>query len=207
MGGRLTDTPHPFAYPETPHLRRHGPRGYADYESYRPWLRDEFSFRCVFCLGREQWSILPGAYDIDHFVPQSIHPEGRLDYDNLLYVCHSCNLSKSDRLAPDPCSVALGRCLEVHTDGTITALTDEGQALIDVLGLDNAKYTRFRHLWIDILRSLAIHDRETFIQGMRYPDDLPDLSRLRPPGGNIRPEGINNCFYALRARGKLPETY
>ncbi len=37
----------PFSYPNRPHVRRHGPRGYANYESYRPWLRDEFSFRCV----------------------------------------------------------------------------------------------------------------------------------------------------------------
>jgi hypothetical protein len=28
-----------FTYPADPHLRRHGPTGYADYESYRPWLR------------------------------------------------------------------------------------------------------------------------------------------------------------------------
>ena len=45
----------PFVYPSTPHQRRHGPRGYADYGTYRPWLRDEFCFRCVFCLLREQW--------------------------------------------------------------------------------------------------------------------------------------------------------
>ena len=44
-----------FRYPAVPHARRHGPRGYADAESYRPWLRDEFTFRCVYCLFREQW--------------------------------------------------------------------------------------------------------------------------------------------------------
>ena len=32
----------PFAYPALPHQRRHAPRGYASYESYRHWLRDEF---------------------------------------------------------------------------------------------------------------------------------------------------------------------
>jgi hypothetical protein len=34
----------PFTYPATPEGRRRGPGGYADYESYRPWLRDEFAF-------------------------------------------------------------------------------------------------------------------------------------------------------------------
>jgi len=44
-----------FRYTATPHVRRHGPCGYGDVESYRPWLRDEFTFRCLYCLFREQW--------------------------------------------------------------------------------------------------------------------------------------------------------
>ena len=43
----------PFVYPASPHVRRHGPMGYADHASFRPWLRDEFAFRCVYCLRRE----------------------------------------------------------------------------------------------------------------------------------------------------------
>jgi hypothetical protein len=34
-----------FRYPQAPHVRRHGPRGYATAEAFRPWLRDEFDFR------------------------------------------------------------------------------------------------------------------------------------------------------------------
>jgi hypothetical protein len=44
-----------FDYAATAHVRRHGPFGYQDYESYRDWLRDEFSFRCVYCLKRIFW--------------------------------------------------------------------------------------------------------------------------------------------------------
>lgn len=44
----------PFVYAAFPNLRRRGPRGYRRHESYRDWLRDEFSFRCVYCLNREQ---------------------------------------------------------------------------------------------------------------------------------------------------------
>ena len=35
-----------FEYPSELHVRRHGPRGYRDYRSYKPWLRDEFDFCC-----------------------------------------------------------------------------------------------------------------------------------------------------------------
>ncbi len=63
----------PFEYPPLPQVRRHGPRGYADYGSYRPWLRDEFSVRCVYCLLREQWGRVRGVYAIDHFLAVAHH--------------------------------------------------------------------------------------------------------------------------------------
>jgi hypothetical protein len=50
----------PFDYPAVPLVRSHGPLGYSDYESYRAWLRDEFAFRCVYCLSREQWGRVTG---------------------------------------------------------------------------------------------------------------------------------------------------
>lgn len=59
----------PFTYAAAPYSRRHGPRGYADYASYRPWLRDEFRFQCVYCLLREQWGRVAGMFDLDHFLP------------------------------------------------------------------------------------------------------------------------------------------
>jgi hypothetical protein len=43
----------PFDYPAQPHVRRHGPIGYATAESFQPWVRDEFSFRCVYCLRQD----------------------------------------------------------------------------------------------------------------------------------------------------------
>ena len=34
-------------YPTDRHERQHGSLGYTDYKSFKPWLRDEFRFRCV----------------------------------------------------------------------------------------------------------------------------------------------------------------
>lgn len=207
MGGGIRTTPAPFAYPPTPHVRRHGPYGYMDYESYRDWLRDEFSFRCVFCLRREQWSPEPGNWDIDHLAPQHSHPQRKLDYDNLLYTCHTCNSTKRGKLVPDPCKVAFGECVEVHEDGTIEALNENGKTLIAALRLNREKATNFRRLIIDVLRSFVTHNEtQLYIQWMCYPDNLPDLSRLKPPG-NSKPEGISDSCYARRMRGELPEIY
>lgn len=84
----------PFDYPLASHQRRHGPRGYSQPESYQPWLRDEFSFRCVYCLIREQWGRVTGEFDVEHFRPQAINPELATVYDNLLYACGRCNGAK-----------------------------------------------------------------------------------------------------------------
>ena len=78
-----------FDYPTLPHQRRHGPQGYDDASTYRPWLRDEFTFRCVYCLLREQWGRVTGEFDVEHFRPQVNSPELGVTYDNLLYACHT----------------------------------------------------------------------------------------------------------------------
>ena len=203
MGGGLEA----FNYPTSLHVRKHGPSGYSRYESYRDWLRDEFSFRCVFCCRREQWDLMAGSWDIDHFIPQGIRPDRKLEYENLLYVCHACNLVKSKKLVPNPCEVAFGLNVEVHDDGSIDALNDDGQTLIDELKLNNDDHRKYRRLIIGTIRSLAIHDRQIYTMWMRYPENLPDLSGLRPPGGNSKPDGIDDSIHARRIRGDLPETY
>ena len=91
-----------FEYPPPPDQRRHGPLGYSAYLSYRPWLRDEFTFRCVYCLDREQWGRVTGEYDVEHYIAQARDETLALDYDNLLYACHTCNEIKGDRAVPDP---------------------------------------------------------------------------------------------------------
>src|SRR5258708_39779156 len=111
----------PFDYPPAPHARRHGPVGYADCASYRPWLRDEFSFRCVYCLLREQWGRVRGVFDIDHFEPTTKRPNIALDYDNLLYACATCNATKRDLEVPDPLTVLNRGSIRVSEDGRLHA--------------------------------------------------------------------------------------
>lgn len=207
MGRKLTSKPQPYVYPLEPHVRRHGPFGYQEYESYREWLRDEFSFRCVFCLMRETWTNRRAIWHLDHRTPQAKDPSSKLDYENLLYVCSGCNITKSIHLVPDPCQVALGKCLKVKPDGSITALNEEGELLIEILRLDNSDYRQFRQDVIGSVLSFAQHgDQKMLAFKLRYPEDLPDLSRLKP-SGNTKPDGISNSHYARRTRGELPEIY
>jgi hypothetical protein len=197
----------PFTYPAAPHVRRHGPQGYADHESYRPWVRDEFAFRCVYCLLRETWGPFKGVYALDHFLPIAARPDLALEYDNLLYACVSCNLSKGSMRTPDPLSGLLDPAVKVSEDGRIHADTPQARKLIDQLGLNRPQLQEFRELWIRIVRLAAQHDPALFRRLMGYPADLPDLSTLRPPGGNTRPDGLTQTHLVRRQRGELPDTY
>jgi hypothetical protein len=80
--------PAPFAYPSTKHQRRHGPAGYDPYRGYKPWLRDEFTFRCVYCLEREMWYPNRAAsFSVEHIAPKSEDPSLICVYTNLAYAC------------------------------------------------------------------------------------------------------------------------
>lgn len=206
MAGRLI--PEPYSYPTLPHVRRHGPGGWSDYQRYRPWLRDEFSFRCVYCLEREVWRDMRQAMHIDHFVPQVIRKDLKCTYSNLLYACPACNSQKSDLLLPDPCKVALGQCLRVHPDGSIEALNDAGETIIDVLALDDPRTVERRRLLIGTLMSLAQSNWPMFVDWMRFPSDLPNLDdpKLRPPK-NSKPKGVWESSFAMNQRTALPEVY
>ena len=121
-----------FRYPSSPHIRRHGPLGYRNYRSYKPWLRDEFDFRCVYCLWRERWCADGDhAFGVDHLLPQTTHPDHIRAYDNLMYACNACNAFKQDiAFVVNPCEEGLGHHVEIESDGRVRALTARGEEQI-----------------------------------------------------------------------------
>ncbi len=203
--------PGPLTYPSGAHVRRHGPAGYLDDEHYKPWLRDEFDYRCVYCLCREVW-FPDGAscFSVEHLVPTSISPSGLTRYDTLVYACSFCNSSRSNRALPfDPCA-GLGRHLTIQRDGVVVGLDLFGSAFLDSCRLNRSELAAFRRKIRAVLALIDSPDpaaAELCRAYLAYPDDLPDLSILRPPGGNTRPEGVAQSAFARRARGELPAMY
>jgi HNH endonuclease len=194
----------PFSYPLTAQVRRHGPQGYTDYASYRAWLRDEFSFRCGYCLQRERW--VPGGFHLDHFLPVAHHSDAATEYTNLFFCCATCNVAKRDASIPDPTQHLLAQNVTVQLDGTVVAKTKEATRIIAQLGLNRPQYLVFRRVWLLIVQTIAAHPN-VLREVLGFPADLPDLSLLRPPAGNTKPEGIEQSFFRQRQRGELPETY
>lgn len=195
----------PFRYPASRLLRKHGPQGYSRYAHHRPSLRDEFDFRCVYCLKREQWCFQLNDFELDHLVAQSIASDLCRDYTNLVYACHNCNHRKGNKRLPFPDNVAYGACMEVLSTGEIVAHNDDGTRLIDELGLDQRKITTTRYQYICSIRSLQKYDWKLFLMWMGFPKELPDLATVLPqPKHNTRPEGIAQSWFH---RKPLPEYY
>jgi len=146
------------------------------------------------------------GYQIDHFIPQKLRPNLRADYDNLLYLCPSCNSLKGASLLPDPCIIALDSCLCFLRDGNVQALNSQGEIVIEVLNLDDSQLIDLRRRKIRILACLAANDRALFNREMGFPNDIPDLNN-DPPPRNTRPDGIQSSWFAKRAAGALPQVY
>ena len=195
-----------YAYPTEPLIRRHGPSGYQTHESYRDWLRDEFMFRCVYCLHRERWYGRASTFHVEHSVPVSVDPSRKLEYDNLLYACHACNLRKSDQLLPDPATALTIDNVRVYPDGTLAGLTSDADKVIRLLCLNSPKQIRWRRTWIRIIELAEESDPDLLRELMGYPADLPNLRRSRAPE-NTRPDGIDDSCFARRERGELPDVY
>ena len=211
---RTIALPEPFAYHKEPQRRRHGPAGYQEYGEYKPWLRDEFTFRCVYCLERETWyPDRAASFSADHFEPKVLYPDRKTDYANLVYACTRCNSIKRALIALlDPTVVALGDHLRVAEDGSITALSPEGLEMIDLFHLDKRPAVEVREEYLLLLRAKREQpDNPTihalFIRKFGYPTDLPELRRRRPPEGNSMAGSEENCYKARRERGELADYY
>jgi len=203
----MTLSAHPYRYPTQVRSRRHGPAGYKDYGDYRPWVEDEFLFRCVYCLKRQKWA-RTDIWSVDHLIPQADAPELECDYDNLVLACQWCNNRKLADSVPDPVAVAYGNCLRVEdATGEVRALNPDGEILIRVLKLNGDAQVRTR---FDTLRRLEIMARcapDEWKRMMGFPEELPKLRQKRPPDGNTRPEGIDDSWHEKKQRGDLPEVY
>lgn len=190
-------------------VRKHGPKGYVDYSSYKTWLRDEHSYRCVYCLSRERWEQSGAAnFGVDHIVAKSKWPAGANEYVNLAYACNRCNSRKT--VADIPVEMRRGSFsehLSFKADGSIEPLSPAGSFLIDLLHLDDPQLTEYRKIIIAMWRNAVQDNDQSRLSFFEYPSHLSDLSQLRPPSGNSEPQGIGQSAFELRANRKLPRYY
>jgi hypothetical protein len=205
----------PYSLSSGPHVRRHGPIGYVDYRTYKIWLRDEFQFRCVFCLHREKWERRGWRiFHVDHIIPQSVDEAKVCDYENLLYLCDACNESKSDWVIPDPCMHDYSADYRFEEDGTAIPISDFGDLYIKALKLNEPHLVAYRRDFLKEIRDFEEIapelDEDDLLFGLKrwfgYPLDIPDLRSQRPKG-NMRPGGRNETYFLQLQQNKIDPFY
>src|SRR5439155_15211214 len=152
--------------------RRHGPANYAAYQYYRPWLRDEFAFRCVYCLKRETWGQATFEFELDHFKPQSLDPQLKLDYLNLVYACRRCNAVKRDQTVADPFRLLRAPLVTTLPDGSLQPHDQDAQRLIRQLDLNSPRLRSWRVMWMRIVALAKERDTDLYFQLVGFPNDL-----------------------------------
>lgn len=201
-----------FEPAETNHVRRHGPRGYVDDTHFKPWLRDEFDYCCLYCQCREVW--FPDgdhSFSVEHLRPNSVAPPALTNYDTLVYACCQCNAARRATPLPLDPTGPMREHLELHIDGTVLGKSSAGEDFIRICRLNRPNLVAFRRLMLDVLTLLKQKQNRDAVELCRrffgYPANLPNLAALRPPRGNSLPQGIEQSAYIRRGRGELPDTY
>lgn len=60
-------------------------------------LAIDFDHKCAYCDDFDKYSGGYNAYHVEHFAPKEKFKDLEFTYDNLLYSCPYCNISKSDK--------------------------------------------------------------------------------------------------------------
>jgi hypothetical protein len=94
--------------------RRQNPPHFDDYKQYKPYLREDFSYACVYCAVHENELGGPRIFGVEHFRPKNnpAQPEFRAlvtVYYNLMYACSVCNsFKREDWPSDDPINEGKG---------------------------------------------------------------------------------------------------
>lgn len=175
---------------------------YQAYESYRSFLRDEFDFRCAYCLTREIWKEA-SDFELDHWCPDKEPESLRTDYDNLVFACRECNGSKLDRpIELKPLRDDFSQHLVFRLDGHAVPTSDKGRALIRKLSLNGPSRIDFRKRWLDVWQLAKEKGKEERVLG--WPARLPNLTAVRPVSNRTNTE---RCYFKMQERGTLPELF
>lgn len=109
----------------------------------------DFEHRCAYCDDHDQYIGGYNAYHVEHFAPKEKFGHLEFIYDNLLYSCPYCNISKSNKWVSnephihivgnkgfvDPCTDDYYTHLQRDDDGKVIFTSEIGQYIYEELKL------------------------------------------------------------------------
>jgi hypothetical protein len=148
--------------------RQTAPAPKRNYATYRPFVREDFSECCAYCLLHEIVSSGEDNFELDHFRPKSNPLFASLinDFYNIYYSCHVCNHYKGNSWPDsdleiagyrfvDPCKERFSAHFKEEPDGRWSALTKAGEYTEAKLRLNRKHLVEIRMLLRDIAQRLG----------------------------------------------------
>ena len=118
-------------------------------KSNKERLISDFANRCAYCDDLDKYTGGSRVYHVEHFAPKDKFPELKYTYENLLYACPYCNVSKSNKWPSvssdinivgeegfvDPCTNEYNGHLKRRENGEIYYVTSIGKYMFFELKL------------------------------------------------------------------------
>lgn len=127
--------------------RRHPHPKHSNYQDYKVYLRQDFSYRCVYCAIHENdWGGLR-HFHVEHFKPKSRFSNLKTKYGNLLYACDICNAYKGDDWPGyiDPCKEDYALHFRLsHNSFEIEGISRRAKYMVERLHLNRPHLRRLR---------------------------------------------------------------
>lgn len=157
------------------------------YQAYRQDLRKDFFNACGYC-GDEDERVDSVVFHIDHFAPKTRFPTLELVYDNLVYACRYCNVSKSDHWVGtdatvphdgrrgfiDPCAADYEKHIQRQSTGRIVGKSELGSYIVKRLRLGLIRHEllwqarRSRNLRLQVERLLDELETRGLAEGSEH---------------------------------------
>lgn len=161
----------PFIYPKSRYIRRLTPRNYTAYTSYKPFLRDEFERKCVYCRMPDTMRGQDN-FGTDHYRPKKRFPHLATTYSNLFYCCNACNSRKgnywpaaqdaSSRFVPNPCDHEMFSHLRFKL-ATVEVRTAAGTFTQELLDLNDPETVNYREFVLEAIDLCEAKKQEVLV--------------------------------------------
>ncbi|TGV31400.1 hypothetical protein EN829_033030 [Mesorhizobium sp. M00.F.Ca.ET.186.01.1.1] len=156
----------------------------------KKYLAADFDNKCAYCDDWDKFSGGYNSYHVEHFAPKEKFKHLEFVYDNLLYSCPYCNISKSNKWIGssadecvvgnqgfvDPCTDEYYKHLERDNDGNIIYLSPIGEYMYYELKLYLRRHFILYNLERIRLRRIALKEKieEKTIKG----EDVSTLNEV-----------------------------
>jgi 5-methylcytosine-specific restriction endonuclease McrA len=173
------------------------------YQDYKQYLRRDFWYACAYCTMTESEAEAI-RFTIDHYDPQSVKPELKDVYENLMYACDECNMRKGNACPTEEMRRDGKRFFRADQDlrgehfeldgSQVKGKTNVGNYTTLAVDLNRRALVRLREL-----RQRLIDDDVYVSEGMRALASFA-IDRLKP---EVRAKALSAIKKGLEIAGKV----